>query len=109
VRTLVFSPDGSPLASAGDDRTIRVWETRTGGAFNALAGHTDWVRALAFFPDSHHLVSVGDDRTVRVWDIAAAKPVMSIRIGHGLRHVTTDGSRVAVAGERGPYFLMIDD
>jgi hypothetical protein len=30
---------------------------------------------------------------------------MSVRTGHALRHIVTDGVRVFVAGDRGPYFL----
>ena len=58
---------GGRLASAGDDGTVRLWDT-AGRELLALRGHIGAVRALAFSPDGHRLASGGDDRTIKVWD-----------------------------------------
>ena len=62
VRALAFSPDGKTLASAGDDRVIRLWNVETGSELRApLSGHTDTVFALVFAPDGKTLY-LGRDR-----------------------------------------------
>ncbi|MFI7502998.1 TIR domain-containing protein [Streptomyces sp. NPDC049687] len=62
------------LATAGDDRTVRLWDARTGRETAALSGHTGRVLAVAFSPDGSLLASGGEDGTVRLWDLPADGP-----------------------------------
>ena len=48
---IAFSPDGTRLATAGDDGTIRLWDVATRREVAALAGHEVVIHALAFNPD----------------------------------------------------------
>ena len=70
VRALAVAPDGSWLASASNDDTVRIWDPDTGQARHTLTGHTSSVRALAVGPDGRWLASASDDRTVRIWNTA---------------------------------------
>jgi WD40 repeat protein len=65
---LRFSPDGRRLATASDDRTIKVWDMTTGREVITLLGHTGGLRVLAFSGDGHRIISGGVDATARVWD-----------------------------------------
>jgi hypothetical protein len=40
VYAVVFSPDGKPLASAPDDRSVRLWDAATGASLQTLEGHS---------------------------------------------------------------------
>jgi WD40 repeat protein len=65
---IAFSPDGSRIATASFDRTVKLWDTLTGREVFTLRGHTAGLLALAFSPDGHRIVSGSIDFTARVWD-----------------------------------------
>jgi hypothetical protein len=50
VYCVAFSADGSRLASASEDRTIRLWDGRTGYHIMTLKGHAGPVRSVSFSP-----------------------------------------------------------
>lgn len=68
IYATAFSPDRRWFAAAGKDRTVRVWEIRTGRKVRTLAGHAGWVTSLAFSPDSSLLASASHDGRVKLWD-----------------------------------------
>ncbi len=56
---LAFSSDGRLLASAYWDRTIRLWNPRTGKLIDTLGKHDGLVYCLVFSPDDRFLVGCG--------------------------------------------------
>ncbi|KAK3942581.1 vegetative incompatibility protein HET-E-1 [Diplogelasinospora grovesii] len=74
VSAVAFSPDGQTLASASDDRTVRLWDAATGTPRHTLEGHSDWVSDVAFSPDGQTLASASGDHTVRLWDATTGMP-----------------------------------
>jgi WD40 repeat protein/serine/threonine protein kinase len=81
VGRAVFSPDGRKLASAGNDRTVRVWDAGTGKELLVLRGHIDAVGLVVFNPEGTKLASASGDKTVRVWDAFTGKELLTLQ-GH---------------------------
>lgn len=80
ISDVAWSPDSDLLASASDDKTIRIWTTEImynfdrvefpGTCLKELREHSSYVFCLNFNPTSHLLVSGSYDETVRIWDVA---------------------------------------
>jgi WD40 repeat protein/serine/threonine protein kinase len=70
VGTVVFSPDGSWIASGGSE-AVKIWDADTGEFLRKLPGKTDARRSMALSPDGRRL-AVGNnlDQTVQLWDTA---------------------------------------
>lgn len=81
VKGLATNHDGTVIASASADTTIRLWDLKSSGKFTVLQGHTDAVDGVAFSPDGTLLASVSGDKTVRLWDVASGQ-TRAILQGH---------------------------
>jgi len=100
INAVAFSPDGKLLATAGRDKTAKIWDATTGQNLRTLAGHIDQVRDIAFSPDGTRLVTASADRTARVWDAATGQLLFTLA-GHtdwinGIAF-SPDGARLATA------------
>jgi WD40 repeat protein len=68
VNAVAIAADGSWLATAGDDGTVRTWDADTWQVRATLEGHAGAVNAVAIAADGSWLATAGDDGTVRTWD-----------------------------------------
>jgi WD40 repeat protein len=67
---LPLSPDGQTIASGSSDKTIKLWNIKTGELIRTLAGHGDGVQSLAFSQNGNILVSCGFDNIIKIWRVS---------------------------------------
>jgi WD40 repeat protein len=108
VNSVVFSPDGSRVASGSDDNTVRVWDVQTGQCQHTLEGHSGRVNSVVFSPDGSRVASGSSDNTVRVWDIASTEEIlcynsgtypMTINFSDGSTKIVVNGASLSIPSQ----------
>jgi WD40 repeat protein len=73
VTGLGYLPDGHTLVSAGYNRLVKAWDTRTQTMRASFKGNIKRIRTLAVSPDGNRLAAGGDDKVAHVWDANGAE------------------------------------
>jgi WD40 repeat protein len=107
VTAVAIAPDGTWLASASRDRSVRTWDAATGQQRALLTGHTDAVTAVAIAPDGTCLASASKDGSVRIWDPGTGRISAVMRVDRPLADCTWNpsGQSLAAAGDAGLYYF----
>ena len=70
VKSAVFSPSGSLLATCGRDKTVWIWESFPGNDFECVdvkQGHSQDVKKVVWHPNSELLASASYDNAIKLW------------------------------------------
>lgn len=73
INHVQFSPDTRIIASASFDKSIKLWDGRTGKFLATLRGHVQAVYMVAWSADSRLIVSGSADSTLKVWNMKTKK------------------------------------
>ena len=98
VNDAAFSPDGTLIATGGNDDQVGIWDARTTKRILGPLLHNRTVRAVTFSPDGRTIATASNDGTARIWDARTGAPV-----GRPMQHsahvlavaFSPDGRRVA--------------
>lgn len=82
VSDVSFTPDGSILATAGDEGLVRLWEAATLREIAALKGHLlSSIWALDISADGRRLATAGPgSEAVKLWDIQTHHELITLTI-----------------------------
>ncbi|KAI0061060.1 WD40 repeat-like protein [Artomyces pyxidatus] len=83
VRAVAYHPDGTQIATASWDRTVIIWDTRTGATVGQpLTGHTSNVNAVLYSPDGSKIATCSPDKTIRIWNSKTGAQIGEPMTGH---------------------------
>jgi WD40 repeat protein len=114
VYSVVFSPDGSKLASGSGDRTVRVWDVATGQVERTLEGHSGSVRSVFSLASgqpeiNHHHVESRSFYSVdesKCWVIRDGSKILYLPPDHRPNCIATEGSTLAIGSGAGRITII---
>jgi WD40 repeat protein len=99
-----FSPDGTRVVTASNDRTAITWDVLAGAPIALLQGHSKSLTSARFDKTGARVVTASLDGTARVWDAASGQQ-LAIFLGHedivNDARFDPDGDRIVTASEDG--------
>ena len=87
VKNITFSPDGTYLATASNDKTAKVVEVATGEVITSIQ-HRDSIDNINFSPDGTYLATASKDKKAKVVEVATGKVITTIQHGDSVYNVT---------------------
>lgn len=110
VERLTYSPDGTYLATAGDDGKIKVWNTDNCFCFVTFSEHKAAITGLQFLANKGNaVVSASKDGTVRAFDLVRYRNFRTFTTPKPVQFtcLASDNSDIVCAGAFDPYDIYM--
>lgn len=91
--------DGKILVSGSTDRSVRIWNIRTGKCTHVFKGHTSTVRCLEVvnFENTKYIVTGSRDNSLHVWKLPSMKELDTI----------SDEPKIYSTADENPFFVGV--
>ena len=97
IWSVVMSPDDEIVASSSGDKTVKVWNVKTGSLIFSFPDHSDTIYSIDISSDGRKLVSGSADQTIKIEDLDTGDLINTLN-GHtgAIRSVkiTPDGKKI---------------
>lgn len=109
INALEFSPDGRFFITGSQDKTLKIWDLRTGVEIRTFSGHSAKINSIAIHPDNTNFYSVSGfigGAEIKIWDVYTGEEIKSIDPKEAyvfvIRDVAVDpsGSTIAIADDK---------
>ncbi len=74
--------DGRHVLSAGNDKTLLLWDVVSGESVQRFVGHSISARAVKLTPDGQRALSAAVDDPMILWDVATSQPIRRYPLHH---------------------------
>ncbi|MEV4130168.1 NB-ARC domain-containing protein [Nocardia sp. NPDC049707] len=99
INAVAVSADGKHIVSGSRDKTVRIWDLKSGQLKRVIEDHEQEVKSLALTADGQRVVSGSFDGAVRVWNLASGRLEHTLQGHSGYIYavaVTADSQRIIV-------------
>ena len=92
VYCVAFSPDGTKLATAGEDKVCIIYDSKKFQVLHKLQKHNAPITHIAWSPDSKRIVTAAAEPHAHVWDTVSGKLLLTIEHQTGERRPVTSAA-----------------
>jgi WD40 repeat protein len=78
IYAAAYSPNGRYAVSGGTDKTVKIWDARSGRLVKNFYGHKSIVSSAAYSPDGRRIVSASGDGDLVIWDAYTGKKTLTL-------------------------------
>ncbi len=94
IKSVVFTPDGARIVTAGTDETVRVWDAKTGAVLQTVKASGDLPYSVIELVGDDGVLTWGPAERPAVWALATGTKRFELATKGSVARVTPDGRTI---------------